>query len=168
MPNTTDVASPTNMTTASLNDKSCPSISVICSSTPYTGEKLSKAKGNYCQWYKDMLIHLMGNCLFDYIEGKAPDPSSTLEPCAHKNWLTNGRQAWSIIARSIDPSEQAYIKLEGGGATTASAAWTALKVQHENEGPIHQVNLLQKVLATKCTKDKPLLETGHHICDDIK
>jgi len=69
----------------------------------------------------------MGNCLFDYIEGDTTAPSATLKPHAHKNWLANDRQAWSIITGSIDPSEQTYIKLEGGGATTAKAAWTALK-----------------------------------------
>ena len=110
----------------------------------------------------------MGNCLFDYIEGDTTAPSTTLKPRAHKNWLANDWQAWSIIAGSVDPSERAYIKLEGGGATTAKAAWTALKAQHENEGPICQVNLLQKALAAKCTKETPLPEMGCQICEDIK
>ena len=73
-----------------------------------------------------MLIHLMGNCLFDYIEGDTPAPSATLKLCAHKNWLMNDRQAWSIIAGSIDPSEQVYIKLESSGTTMAKAALTIL------------------------------------------
>ena len=85
-----------------------------------------------------------------------------------KNRLANDRQAWSIIARSIDPSECTYIRLKGGGATTAKAACTNLKAWHENEGPIHQVNLLQKALAAKCTKDTSLPETGRQICKDIK
>jgi hypothetical protein len=89
-------------------------------------------------------------------------------PPAHKNWLTNDRQAWSIIAGSVDPSKRAYIKLESGGATTAKAAWITLKVRHENEGLIRQVNLLQKALAAKCTKEIPLPETGCQICEDIK
>ena len=110
----------------------------------------------------------MGNCLFDYIEGDTPAPSATVEPRAHKNWLANDRQAWSIIAGSVDPSERTYIRLEGGGATTAKAAWTNLKTRHENEGPIRQVNLLQKALAAKCTKDASLPETGRQICEDIK
>ena len=142
--------------TVAPNDESRPSITIIRSSNPYAGDKLSKAKGNYRQWYEDMLIHMMGNCLFDYIEGDALAPSATIEPPVHKNWLANDRQAWSIIAGSIDPSERTYIRLEGGGATTAKAAWTNLKARHENEGPIRQVNLLQKVLAAKCTKDASL------------
>lgn len=160
MSDTTDIASPTNMTTTSPNDKSCPSIIIIHSSTPYTREKLSKAKGNYHQY---MLIHLMGNCFFDYIEG-----DTNLGPCAHRNWLSNDCQAWPIIAGSINPNEWAYIKLKGSGTTMAKAAWITLKAQHENEGPIHQVNLLQKALATKCTRDVPLPETGCQICKDIK
>ena len=168
MLDTTESTPSANMATVSITDESHPSIILNRSSTPYAGEKLSKAKGNYHQWYEDMLIHFMGNCLFDYIEGDTTTPSTTLEPCAHKNWLANDQQAWSIIAGSIDPSEQTYIKLKGGGATTAKAAWTALKARHENEGPIHQVNLLQKALATKCTKEIPLPEMGHQICEDIK
>ena len=168
MSDTNKIPSPTIMTTALASDESRPSIAIIQSSTPYSGEKLSKAKGNYRQWYKDMLIHLMGNCLFNYIEGDTPALSTTLEPCAHKNWLANGRQAWSIIAGSIDPSKQVYIKLESGGATMVKAAWTALKMRHENEGPIRQVNLLQKALAAKCTKEVSLPETGCQICKDIK
>lgn len=110
----------------------------------------------------------MGNCLFDYIEGDIPAPPTNLKPRVHRNWLLNDHQAWSIIAGSINPSEWAYIKLEGGGTITAKAAWTTLKMRHENEGPIRQVNLLQKALAAKCTKDVPLPETRHQICEDIK
>ena len=168
MSDTTDSTPSANMAAVSITDESRPSVILNRSSTPYAGEKLSKAKGNYRQWYEDMLIHLMGNCLFDYIEGDNTAPSATLEPHAHKNWLANDRQAWSIIAGSVDPSERTYIKLEGGGATTAKVAWTALKMQHENEGPIRQVNLLQKALAAKCTKETPLPETGRQICEDIK
>ena len=51
---------------------------------------------------------------------------------------------------------------------TMKSAWDGLKVRHENEGLIHQVNLLQKALAAKCTKDTPLLETGCQICKDIR
>ena len=128
MPDTTDITSPTDMTATSSNDETHRSVVIICSSTPYTREKLSKAKGNYCQWYEDMLIHLMGNCLFDYIEGDIPAPPTNLKPWVHRNWLLNDHQAWSIIAGSINPSERAYIKLEGGGATTAKTAWTTLKM----------------------------------------
>lgn len=127
MPDTTDSTPSANMAAVSITNKSRPSVILNRSSTPYAGEKLSKAKGNYRQWYEDMLIHLMGNCLFDYIEGDNTAPSATLEPRAHKNWLANDCQAWSIIAGSVDPSERTYIKLKGGGATTAKAAWTALK-----------------------------------------
>ena len=168
MTDTTETTSSANMAAVSPTDESRPSIVLNRSSTPYAGEKLSKAKGNYRQWYEDMLIQLMGNCLFDYIEGDTPTPSATLEPRTHKNWLANDRQAWSIIAGSVDPSERVYIKLESGGATTAKAAWTALKTRHENEGPIRQVNLLQKALAAKCTKEISLPETGRQICEDIK
>ena len=115
-----------------------------------------------------MLIHLMGNCLFDYIEGDDFAPSATNEPQAHKNWLANEHQAWSIITGSIDVSEHMYIKKDDGSPMTAKSAWDGLKVRHENEGPIWEVNLLQKALAAKCTKDTPLLETGCQICEDIR
>ena len=70
------------------------------------------------------------------------------------------QQTWSIISRSANISEHSYIKLDTGGATTAKAAWDNLHARHESEGPIHQVNLLQKVLAAKFTKDTPLPEMG--------
>ena len=159
---------PTNTMTILASDESRPSITLNRASTPFPGEKLSKAKGNYRQWYEDMLIHLMGNCLFDYVEGDTPAPLITVEPRAHKNWMANDRQAWSIIAGSVDVSERSYIKLDTGGATTAKVAWENLRTRHENEGPIRQVNLLQKALAAKFTKDNPLPETGRQICEDIK
>ncbi|EDR00089.1 uncharacterized protein LACBIDRAFT_334482 [Laccaria bicolor S238N-H82] len=168
MPETVETPLPTNMTVVLASDESHPSITLNHSSTPYTANKLSKAKGNYQQWYEDMLIHLMGSCLFYYIEGDSPIPSATSEPCAHKTWLTNNHQAWSIIAGSIDPSERVYIKLENGSTTMVKAAWTTLKPRHKNKGPICQVNLLQKALAAKCTKDMSLPEMGHQICKDIK
>ncbi|KIK07889.1 hypothetical protein K443DRAFT_2101 [Laccaria amethystina LaAM-08-1] len=127
MSDTTETPS-ANMVAILPTDESRPSVILNRSSTPYAGKKLSKAKGNYHQCY---------------IEGDTPTPSATLEPRAHKNWLTNDRQAWSIIAGSVDPSERAYIKLESGGATTAKAAWIALK-------------------------EIPLPETGCQICEDIK
>jgi len=105
MPDTVETPLPTIMTAVLTSNDSCLSITLNHSSTPYPSEKLSKVKGNYQQWYEDMLIHLMGSCLFDYIEGDTPVPSTNSEPCAHKNWLANDRQAWSIIAGSIDPSE---------------------------------------------------------------
>ncbi|KIJ93285.1 hypothetical protein K443DRAFT_135081 [Laccaria amethystina LaAM-08-1] len=138
------------MTSSTNNDTQIPSISLIRSSTPFSGEKLSKGKGNYRQWYKDMLIHLMGTCLFDY------------------NWLANDRQTWSIIAGSINISERSYIKQADSSPMTAKKAWDSLKLRHENEGPIRQVNLLQKALAAKFTKDNPLPETARQICEDIK
>ena len=167
-PKTDLSTSPTTMTALASDEARLPSISLIRSSTPFSGEKLSKGKGNYRQWYEDMLIHLMGNCLFDYVEGDDFAPSITNEPRAHKNWLANDRQAWSIIAGSIDVSERTYIKKDDGSPMTAKSAWDGLKVRHENEGPIRQVNLLQKALATKCTKDTPLPETGRQICEDIR
>ena len=75
--------------TVLTSDESRPLITLNCASTPFPGEKLSKAKGNYHQWYEDMLIHLMGNCLFDYVEGDTPTPLITIEPRAHKNWMAN-------------------------------------------------------------------------------
>ena len=164
-PSNTDTA---NAMATSPNDDTRPSITLNRASTPFPGEKLSKTKGNYRQWYKDMLIHLMGNCLFDYVEGDATAPLITLEPRAHENWMANDRQAWSIIAGSVDVSERSYIKLDTGGATTAKVAWDNLHARHENEGPIRQVNLLQKALAAKFTKNTPLPETGRQICEDIK
>ena len=135
---------------------------------PLFRRKAKQRKGNYQQWYKDMLIHLMGNCLFDYVEGDDFIPSTTNEPWAHKNWLANDCQAWSIIARSVDTSECTYIKQTNGSPLTVKKAWDSLKLRHENEGPIHQVNLLQKALATTCTRDTPLPETACQICKDIK
>ena len=162
--------SPTSPTMiSSTNDETrLPSISLIQSSTPFSGEKLSKGKGNYRQWYEDMLIHLMGNCLFDYVEGDDFIPSATNKPQAHKNWLTNDCQAWSIIAESVNTSERTYIKQTDGSPMTVKKAWDSLKLRHENEGLTCQVNLLQKALAAKCTKDTPLPETARQICEDIK
>ena len=77
------------------NNNTCPPITLNCASTPFPGEKLSKMKGNYHQWYEDMLIHLMGNCLFDYVEGDATILLITLKPHVHKNWMVNDQQAWS-------------------------------------------------------------------------
>ena len=65
MSDTADTTSSLKMTITLSNNESQPSIAIICSSTPYIGEKLSKAKGNFGQWYKDMLIHLMGNSLIE-------------------------------------------------------------------------------------------------------
>jgi hypothetical protein len=105
MPDTVETPIPTIMTAVLTSDESRPSITLNRSSTPYPSEKLSKVKGNYRQWYEDILIHLMGSCLFDYVEGDTPAPSANSELCAHKNWLANDCQAWSIIAGSVDPSE---------------------------------------------------------------
>ena len=164
----TALTTTTDTMTVLTSDESRPSITLNRASTPFPGEKLSKTKGNYRQWYEDMLIHLMGNCLFDYVEGDTPAPLINVEPRAHKNWMANDRQAWSIIAGSVDISERSYIKLDTGGATTAKVAWDNLRARHENEGPIRQVNLLQKALAAKFTKETPLPETGRQICEDIK
>ena len=101
-PSNTDTA---NTMATSPNDDTRPSITLNRASTPFPGEKLSKTKGNYRQWYEDMLIHLMGNCLFDYVEGDATAPLITLKPRAHKNWMANDQQAWSIIAGSVDVSK---------------------------------------------------------------
>lgn len=87
--------------TVAPNDESCPSITIIRSSNPYTGEKLSKAKGNYHQWYEDMLIHMMGNCLFDYIEGDAPAPSATIEPHARTGLQTTVKPGLSLLEALI-------------------------------------------------------------------
>lgn len=73
-----------------------------------------------------------------------------------------------IIAESVDISKHFYINLDTGGTTTTKVTWDNLCARHKNEGPICQVNLLQKALATKFTKDTPLPETGHQICGDIK
>ena len=54
------------------------------------------------------------------------------------------------------------------GKTTAITCWDALRDFHLNEGPIKQINLIQKALSTSIPYDKLIVQTARDIHDDIR
>ena len=59
--------------------------------------------------------------------------------------------AVALISSTIKTVEWEYIDCDKG----AAACWSALKDHHQSKGLIQQVQLVQEVLTTHCTKSTP-------------
>ena len=64
---------------------------------------------------------------------------------------------------NISDNDKAELNMEKG----AKAAWDVLKEQHQNEGPVQQVDLLRTTLNIKCKKGMPLSQMCCEIYDAV-
>jgi len=151
------------MTTTPLPwDIVAPSIPLLCCSSIYTGPKLDKLKANYKTWLKSADLFLTLTGFAGYTKGMVIMPGPN-EPCALTHWQANDTLAADLISSTIEPTEWKYIDCNKG----AKACWDTLKVCHQSEGPIWQVQLLQEALSTHCSKTTPLPVTAEKICSAI-
>ena len=145
-------------------DHQQPSILPLTACTAYTGVKLDKMESNFKIWKDDIRTHLVLNNLWGYAIGRIPTPNQKSEPVAFMNWENNNVVAAVSISSSIITAERAFINVDAG----AQACWDVLIKQHEKEGPIRQVLLLQEALSLKCTDNEPLTETADKIIETIR
>ena len=107
--------------------------------------------------------YLAINSLLSYILGETSKPSPSSEPRAHGNWVENDCFAYTAITMNNADDTEAELDMAKG----AKVAWDMLKDQHQNEGPIRQVDLLHTALNIKCKKGTPLPQTCREICDAV-
>ncbi|KIJ25139.1 hypothetical protein M422DRAFT_79215, partial [Sphaerobolus stellatus SS14] len=143
-------------------DTTAPSITILRNTQTYTGPKLDKLKSNYNIWMRSADLFLTLSGFIDYAKGNTACPGLN-EPRARANWKANDALAAALIVSTTEVSEWEFIKREDG----AAACWTNLKLRHQSEGPIRQVQLLQEALTAKCSKDTPLPVTAESICKAI-
>ena len=144
------------------HDLVAPSITLLRCSTTYTGLKLDKLTANYKTWLKSVDLFLTLTGLAGYAKGTVDRPKSN-QPCALANWEANNALAAALISSTIEPTKWEYIDRDKG----AKACWDTLKLRHQSEGPIWQVQLLQEALSTQCTRSTPLPTTAEKICSAI-
>ena len=152
------------MTTADQlpHDLVAPSITLLQCSTTYTGPKLDKLMVNYKTWSKSVDLFLTLTGLAGYVKDTVDRPNSS-QPHALANWEANDTLAAALISSTIEPTEWEYIDHDKG----AKACWDTLKLRHQSEGLIQQVQLLQEALSTQCTRSTPLPTTAEKICSAI-
>ena len=144
-------------------DATCPSVSLSCPNTIFTGKKLDKWKSNYKKWSRDMRHYLTINSVLSYILRERAKPARVTKPQSYKNWIKNDCFTFTAIVMNVSDDDEAELDMDKG----AKAAWDTLKERHQNEGPIWQVDLLHTALNMKCKKGTPLPQTCREICDVI-
>ncbi|RDB23166.1 hypothetical protein Hypma_009673 [Hypsizygus marmoreus] len=130
-------------------DLSHPSIQAHTYRTPFTKDALSKDKGNYRQWARDMQVCLTFNVVGAYVLDPPSEPNSMVELRTHANWKANNSLAWSIIFAAVDNLESEFI----AEIPNAKEAWNALKKRHEQETPMKQVSLLHRAMVGTWTSE---------------
>jgi Reverse transcriptase (RNA-dependent DNA polymerase)/GAG-pre-integrase domain len=148
-----------------LADATRPIVEKETIKTPFKGDKLDKEKGNWTAWRREMQTFLdmigLSPHLVDDISTAAPSP--TIQPNAHRNYLSNDRTVRGYIKSAVEKTEFELIDQ----LTTAKAYWDALSTYHLDEGPIKQANLIQGALTMRITRDAQMMSKLRQLRDDI-
>ncbi|PPQ86358.1 hypothetical protein CVT26_006168 [Gymnopilus dilepis] len=125
-------------------DAARPSVSTLGAFTSFDKDKLDKEKSNWTTWSFDVYITMSLNRSYDYVTGDIPEPDVSLEPRAHRNWLSNDRSACAFLSSAISDAERKA--LGDPPRSGAKAYWEKLKARHSSDGPVAQVYLLKEAL----------------------
>ncbi|KAJ3512330.1 hypothetical protein NLJ89_g3585 [Agrocybe chaxingu] len=147
---------------ADPNDATKPTVIERSVNLKYRGDKLDRAKSNWQTWSRDIEDELNISGLGSYLESEPP--SSTLYPNAHRNWTTNDRAARGFLRRHCEVAERELIE----NLKSAKECWTALQTYHKAEGPIAQVNLIQRALNTRISRSDDMVTKARSIREDIR
>ena len=86
----------------------------------------------------------MSKGLDGHLDGTSMCPNVSYEPCTCHNWKINDKAIYAFMSKNPIRAEHDFII--GADITTVKQAWDALKKQHEVQGPIQQVLLIQEAL----------------------
>src|SRR5271155_17684 len=155
----------TNQDDLTLADATKPIVERETIKSAFKGEKLDKEKGNWTQWRPEIqnYLDMVGLSSHLVADSSATIPSPTLQPNAHRNYLSNDRSVRGYLKSAISKTEFELIdKLE-----TAQGCWDALSTYHLDEGPIKQASLIQGALAMRITRDNQMMIKLRQLRDDI-
>ena len=115
---------------------------------------------NSSTWHKWVVMVLQLCSSLDlYLVGKTVDPDTTLEPCAHKNWLINDATVCAFIKTRCSSMELTFIE----DCPTAFSAWTTLQTCHQCQEMVSQIHLMQEAFMIKYSMSTPFLDTSEHL-----
>ena len=90
-----------------LADATRPIVEKETIKTPFKGDKLDKEKGNWTAWRCEIQTFLdmigLSPHLIDDISVTAPSP--TIQPNAHRNYVSNDRTVWGYIKSAVEKTE---------------------------------------------------------------
>lgn len=107
--------------------------------TKYTIAKLNGY--NYFLWRYKIEMLLKDKGIWYIIRDPAPSPVTD-------KWTTDNDKAQSSIVFHIEDNQIQHVR----NATSAQAAWTALKDIHEKDSPSNRVHILRKIMSKKCNE----------------
>ncbi|KIM73306.1 hypothetical protein PILCRDRAFT_15337 [Piloderma croceum F 1598] len=105
-------------------------------------------KDNWPKWSEKMLEVMQMTELNEYLTGGVPVPDGAIDPTSLRNWNSNNRKLVGFLKAHVESGEKLFLSLD-----KAQTAWSALLKQHEKQGPITQVRLIQEALSISCPKD---------------
>jgi Reverse transcriptase (RNA-dependent DNA polymerase)/GAG-pre-integrase domain/gag-polypeptide of LTR copia-type len=148
-----------------LSDATRPVVEKETIKSAFKSDKLDKDKGNWTAWRREIQTFLdmigLSPHLTDDISTAAPPLS--LQPNAHRNYLSNDRSVRGYIKSAVAKTEFELID----NLSTAKDCWNALSTYHLDEGPIKQANLIQEALTTRITRDDQMMVKLRKLRDDI-
>lgn len=117
---------------------------------------LDKTLNNWPSWSQHMILVLrLSKGLHAYINPKSTCPLESVEPRAHRNYLSNDDTVRAFILMKCADAEHPTII----SCDTAVDMWAALQLRHEQQGPISQITLLQEAFAVRYSPNVPFSET---------
>ncbi|KAK0468819.1 hypothetical protein IW261DRAFT_1573431 [Armillaria novae-zelandiae] len=145
-------------------DTTKPSISVVTiQSSLFMVANLNKEINNWQEWSDNVLNHLaMSGGIDGHLLNCLPCPDKSLEPRAYMNWQTNDRAICAFMNLKAVKAEKDFMS---GHSSSSKAVWTALKMCHEQEGPIIQVNLIQEALNIRYSRSEWLAITTSRLVE---
>ncbi|KAF8810400.1 hypothetical protein BYT27DRAFT_7091975, partial [Phlegmacium glaucopus] len=155
---------PTITSHLTLADATKPIVTKETISFTFKGDRLDKDKGNWKKWSSEVLDLLdmagLGSHLTDDISRA---PSSTIQPNAHRNWVSNDRSVRGFLRSSLSPAERDLVSTLVGAKET----WEKLETYHLEEGPIKQANLIQSALTMRIDRDDQMMTKVRCLRDDL-
>ena len=89
-----------------------------------------------------MVLQLSGGLNW-YLDDKTGEPNHILEPHVNENWAINNAAVHTFIKPWCSSTELSFIN----DCPMALSTWTTLKAQHQCQGMVSQINLMQKAFS---------------------
>ena len=154
-----------NIDALTLADATRPVVERETIKSAFKSDKLDKDKGNWTAWHWEIQTFLdmigLSPHLTDDISTAAP--SLSLQPNAHRNYLSNDQSVQGYIKSAVAKTEFELIDT----LNMAKGCWDALSTYHLDEGPIKQANLIQEALTTHITWDDQMMVKLRKLRNDI-
>ena len=111
-------------------------------------------KNNWADWTRRLIPVLEVCGVWNYVNGKIPQPDKQIKPMSASNWTHNDNLAKLLILQNISKSQLQHINQRYNSATV----WQEITYLHQSTGFRTGLTYMRKLYAMHAAKDKDIPE----------